>query len=121
MSVRVLYVDDDPDLREIAVMSLELDPRLEVRTVESGAAALDALRNWDAHLVLLDVMMPGMDGPATLASMRDGGNRTPVVFITAKADSQDRDRLLALGATGVIAKPFDPMDLARQVLGFHGG
>ncbi|KRA82690.1 response regulator [Altererythrobacter sp. Root672] len=116
MSWRILYVDDEPDLREVAQISLELDPELEVRCSPSGADAIAALPEWQPHLVLLDVMMPEMDGPATLEKIRESpGGGPPVVFITARADDNDAVRLMALGAAGVIAKPFDPLQLATLV------
>jgi CheY-like chemotaxis protein len=116
MTWRILYVDDEPDLREVAQISLEIDPQFEVRCSASGADAITALPEWQPDLVLLDVMMPEMDGPATLERIRqlpEGG--PPVVFITARAGDNDAVRLMALGAAGVIAKPFDPLKLAAQV------
>lgn len=117
MSVRVLYVDDEDDIREIAAMSLELDPGLAVRDCASGAEAVEIAAAWKPRLILLDVMMPGMDGPATLAALRERPETadTPVAFITARTQRDDLDRLMALGACGVIAKPFDPMTLAERV------
>lgn len=119
-SVRILYIDDEPDIREIAVMSLELDSRLEVRSCEDGQSALALIPLWRPDVVLLDVMMPNMDGPTTLGHIRalPNGADVPVVFITARAQQEDVDNLLALGAAGVIPKPFDPMELAAQALSF---
>ncbi len=113
-SYRILYVDDDADIREIALMSLQIDPELDARSCASGRQALVEAQAWRPDLVLLDVMMPDMDGPATLEAMRKlpGLEQTPVVFITARTHSNDIQRFLALGATGVIAKPFDPLGLA---------
>ncbi|MFN4089271.1 MAG: response regulator [Alphaproteobacteria bacterium] len=117
MPLKILYVDDEPDIREIAIFALELDGTIEASGCASGAEALDRVRAARPDLVLLDVMMPGLDGPATLARLRGmrEGRDLPVVFITAKAGARDTDRFLALGALGVIAKPFDPMALAGQV------
>jgi CheY-like chemotaxis protein len=113
--IQILYVDDEPDLREVASMALELDGEIEVRDCGSGGEALDILDSWTPDLVLLDVMMPEMDGPATYAAIRDRKMDLPIVFITARAQDADLQRLLALGAAGVISKPFDPMTLADQV------
>lgn len=114
--LRVLYVDDEADIREIAAMSLELDDSFEVRTCASGSEALQAAPDWKPDLILLDVMMPGIDGPETLAGLKADPRTAdvPVVFITARTQSYEIERFLSLGAIGVIAKPFDPMTLAEQ-------
>lgn len=120
---RVLYVDDEPDIREVAALSLGIDPALEIRTCASGQEALFQSAAWQPHLILLDVMMPGMDGPATLAQLK-AADRTatiPVVFITARTQSYEVERFLSLGALGVIAKPFDPMELAGQARRYLDG
>ena len=117
MSIRVLYVDDEPDIREVAAMSLELDPEFEVRTADGGKEALQLTEQWAPNVILLDVMMPGMDGPQTFAELqaRPGSSAIPVIFITARTQAADVRRLVALGAKGVIAKPFDPLQLADEV------
>jgi two-component system OmpR family response regulator len=115
---RLLLVDDAEDIRAIARLSLEQVGGWNVVSVASGSDALRVLReDGPFDVVLLDVMMPGMDGPATLARMRADGLQadTRVVFLTAKAQGADRRRLEALGAAGVIAKPFDPMILPREL------
>lgn len=122
--MKVLYVDDEPFIREVAVMALELDPEFEIHQAESGMAALEIIRAGEVRpdLFLLDVMMPVLDGPATLAELRatPGFADTPVIFMTAKAQATDLQALCALGALGVITKPFNPTTLAaeiRQVMG----
>jgi CheY-like chemotaxis protein len=115
--LQVLYVDDEPDIREIAALALQLDPGIQVRLAESGAVALRTLQDWRPDAVLLDVMMPAMDGPAVLKALQ-GDPRwaaIPVVFITARTQAQDRQRLLELGAVALISKPFDPMTLAGEL------
>jgi CheY-like chemotaxis protein len=114
---RVLYVDDDADIREIVQMSLSLDGELSVNVCDGGECALDAMRAECPDLVLLDVMMPVMDGPAILARMRADRDleRIPVIFMTAKASPSEVARFRGLTAIGVIAKPFDPMALGNQV------
>jgi CheY-like chemotaxis protein len=116
-SWRVIYVDDESDIREVASMALELDPAFVVKTCSGGQEALDMARSWNPDLILLDVMMPGMDGPMTLAALRAETitKDIPVVFITARTQARDVERFLELGAAGVIAKPFDPMALAEDV------
>ncbi len=118
MSRRLLLVDDDEAIRTIASISLERVGGWTVIAAESGRAALEAAQDdgpFDA--VLMDVMMPGLDGPATLERMRAGAlpPRVPVVFLTAKVGEAERERLVSLGATGVIAKPFDPMALPEEL------
>lgn len=114
---RVLYVDDEPDIREVVELSLGLTANLDVRTCDSGEKALELLAEAPADIVLLDVMMPGLDGPATLARLQADPKLAtiPVIFMTAKALPQEIERFLSLGAVAVIPKPFDPMKLAEQV------
>jgi diguanylate cyclase (GGDEF)-like protein len=113
----LLYVDDDADIREIVQLSLSLDGDLKVHTSDGGERALLKMRVEQPDLVVLDVMMPGMDGPSLLKRMRSDPElaRIPVIFMTAKASSNETGRLRELSAIGVIAKPFDPMTLGKQV------
>jgi CheY-like chemotaxis protein len=118
MSRRLLLVDDEDAIRTIAQISLERIAGWTVIPAASGEAALEAADNdgpFDA--VLLDVMMPGLDGPTTYQHLRNGPlpPGTPVIFLTAKVSNADREHLHSLGATGVIAKPFDPMTLPEQI------
>lgn len=117
-ALAILHVDDEPDIREVAAFSLELDPEIDLTTAESGELALELLEGGlRPDVILLDVMMPRLDGPGTLARLRvlPGLEQTPVIFMTARVQSSERDRYLELGAIGVITKPFDPMTLAGQV------
>ena len=115
--MRVLYVDDEPDIREIAEIALGLDEDFTVTTAGSGAEALAQLANDVPDVALLDVMMPGMDGPTLLARMREDDRLkdVPVIFVTARAQRAEMQNFATLDACGVIAKPFDPMALASQV------
>jgi CheY-like chemotaxis protein len=110
-------VDDEPDIREIVELALGLDPRFLVRSCASGADALALAAAWLPEMILCDVMMPVMDGPATLAALRKGPQtrNIPVVFMTARAQTRDLAYLHAIGANGVITKPFDPAVLASSV------
>ncbi len=119
----VLYVDDEPDIREVVQMSLSLVETLDVHTCESGERALVVLPELRPDLLLLDVMMPGMDGPSTLRKIRtmDGFETMPVIFMTAKAMPQEVERFHELGAAAVIAKPFDPLKLGSQVVAVWEG
>jgi two-component system, OmpR family, response regulator len=114
---RVLYVDDEPDIREIAEMALGLDPEFEIRTAPSGEEALALLADWPADVALLDVMMPEMDGPTLLGHIRQmpAFAALPVIFITARAQQSELQNFATLDAVGVIAKPFDPVTLAARV------
>jgi two-component system OmpR family response regulator len=118
----VLYVDDEPDIREVVEMALSLVEGLSVHVCESGERALELLPQLEPDLVLLDVMMPGTDGPTTLQQMRANPAvaHVPVIFVTAKAMPQEVARFRELGAAAVIAKPFDPMQLGTQVTRIWG-
>ena len=115
--IRILHVDDEPDIREVVEMSLGLDPAFTTRNCGSGKEALVVAAEWMPDFILLDVMMPVMDGPATLAQLRsnDRTANIPVIFMTARAQACEVDHFRALGAVGVIAKPFDPMTLSASV------
>jgi len=118
--LRLLYVDDEDDIRDLVEIALEDEPDFELRLCASGATALELTLKYQPDLLLLDVMMPGLDGPATLKQLRElpGGENTPAVFVTAKVQPREIERFKALGALGVIVKPFDPMTLAHQVRAF---
>jgi two-component system, OmpR family, response regulator len=114
----ILYVDDESDIREIVEISLERIGPVIVRTCESGEAALKLLSQFKPELILLDVMMPGMDGPTTLKNIRARRELAliPIIFMTAKAMPQEVARFKQLGAIEVIAKPFDAMRLATRIM-----
>jgi two-component system, OmpR family, response regulator len=115
---RILFVEDDPDIRMVGKMALEAIGGFSVLACGSGAEALSRLSDFAPDLILLDVMMPGMDGPATLAAVRETptGRGLPVVFMTARVQAQEVAAYREMGAEDVIAKPFDPMVLSEQVL-----
>ncbi len=121
MPIDLIYVDDEPDIRTIVAFALEDEPDLVVRLAASGAEALRMVGERRPDLVLLDVMMPQMDGPATLAALRRvAGDGLPVAFVTAKAQPREVAALAALGARAVLTKPFDPLALADQVRALVG-
>jgi len=116
--LRVLYVDDEPDIREVGAMALEIDGSIEVTPASSGPEALELLQSGlRPDVILLDVMMPGMDGPAVLAELQKRPElaKIPVIFITARAQAHELARFVSLGAIGVITKPFDPMTLSIEL------
>jgi two-component system, OmpR family, response regulator len=114
---RILYVEDDPDIQAIARLSLENVAGFKVHVCSSGETAVREAAAFAPDLVLLDVMMPGMDGPSTLAALRAQPPLvgTPVVFMTAKVQPSEVAHFRSLGALDVIAKPFDPMNLGTQL------
>jgi two-component system OmpR family response regulator len=115
--LRVLYVDDEPDIREVVELSLGLDPSIWVRSCVSGKEAIAIAAEWPPDIILCDVVMPVMDGPATLARLRQCPQTadTPFVFMTSRAQARELECFKSLGAAGVIVKPFDPMTLADTV------
>jgi CheY-like chemotaxis protein len=114
---RVCYVEDDEDIQRIVRMSLERVGKMTVEIVGDPLVAIERIRAFRPELVMLDWMMPGMDGPALFRKMRETEDlgRLPVVFITAKASQRDLDDLRAMGAAGTISKPFSPKDLPDQL------
>ena len=114
--MKLLYVEDEADIREIAEFALE-DEGFEMEFCESGEIALQKAVDFQPDVILLDVMMPGMDGPTTLTNLRKipGLENTPVIFLTAKVQSNEIESFIQLGAIDVIPKPFDPMALADQI------
>jgi two-component system OmpR family response regulator len=114
---RILYVEDEPDIRVVAQMALEAVGGFTVIACASGQEALNAAPGAGADLLLLDVMMPGMDGPSTLKGLRElpATANTPVIFMTAKVQAAEVAVYKGLGALEVIPKPFDPMELSAQI------
>lgn len=115
-ALRILHVDDDESIRELTALAFDLSGDADVRSAASGSDALRMLaEGLSPDLLLLDVMMPDMDGPTLLGLIRKGGLSAPAVFMTAQTQDQELARLRALGAIGVVIKPFDPMLLNAQV------
>jgi CheY-like chemotaxis protein len=114
---KIMYVEDEPDIQAVAKLALEALGGFQVKICSSGQEALDSVLAFAPDLILLDVMMPGMDGPSTLKALRDLSelSKTPVIFMTAKVQPQELLQYKSLGAVDVIPKPFDPMTLADTV------
>ncbi|MEZ4382071.1 MAG: response regulator [Nannocystaceae bacterium] len=110
---KVLLVDDDDDVRALGLLSLRRIGGWEALAAADGATALELAAREGPDVILLDVQMPGLDGPATLAALqRDAATAAiPVVFLTAQAEAADVQRYRRLGARGVIRKPFAPLEL----------
>lgn len=113
----ILYVEDEIDIQKIVRLALQDVAHLEVEISGSGREALEAIKARVPDLILLDAMMPGMDGPTTLRALREIPRlvTVPIVFMTAKAQAADITRFRNLGATDVLTKPFDPMTLGQRL------
>lgn len=119
---RILYVEDEPDIQTVAQLALEMVGGFTLEVCSSGREALEKITAFNPQLILLDVMMPGMDGPTTLGKLRELQQfaATPVVFMTAKVQPSEVAGYKQIGAVDVIPKPFDPMTLASQVQDIWG-
>ncbi len=117
---QILLIDDQPDIQTVARLSLKVVGGWQVFTASSGKEGIQQAKVHQPDAILLDVMMPEMDGLATLAVLRADPvtQSIPVIFLTAKARAIDRKKLYELGAQGVINKPFNPTTLASQIAGF---
>jgi len=115
---KILYVEDDLDIQVVAQMALETVGGYTLAVCSSGQEAIEKAPDFEPDMILLDVMMPQMDGPETFSRLRaiEQLQATPVVFMTAKVMPSDVERYKKLGALDVIAKPFDPMTLATRIL-----
>jgi CheY-like chemotaxis protein len=115
--IKICYVEDDEDIQRIVRMSLERVGKMTVEIVTDPLQAIGVINTFKPDLVMLDWMMPGMDGPTLFKKMKEDPQTAglPVVFITAKAQSRDMAELMALGAAGTISKPFSPKDLPEQL------
>ena len=114
---RILHVDDEDDIRQITKLVLESIGGFDVESCTSGRDALAKVQGFPPDLIILDVMMPEMDGPSTLEALRKLPvcAAIPVIFMTAKAQPRDLDRFIGLGAIGIITKPYDPQALPEQL------
>lgn len=117
MSHRILIIDDEDDIREVAALSLESIGGWKVDTASSGSQGLARAAAYKPDAILLDVMMPGMDGPSTFRELRKNPHtaKIPVLLLTAKVQSSDQERFAQLGAEAVLSKPFDPLTLSSQI------
>jgi CheY-like chemotaxis protein len=117
MPHRILIIDDEDDIREIAAMSLETVAGWEVMVANSGAQGLVRASSYKPDAILLDVMMPGMDGPTTFRELRKNPatEKIPVLLLTAKVQASDQRRFADLDVAAVLVKPFDPLTLSRQI------
>jgi CheY-like chemotaxis protein len=114
---KILHVEDEGDIREIANMALELIGGFQVAQAELGSVALEIIEDFAPDMILIDVQMPGMTGPETLEAIRKlpGYETIPAIFMTAKVGESDKGSLLGPHELGLITKPFDPTTLATQI------
>jgi two-component system, OmpR family, response regulator len=120
---RICYVEDDEDIQRIVRMSLERVGKMTVALVTDPMRAFETITEFRPDLVMLDWMMPGIDGPTLFRQMKERPETAdlPVVFITARASQRDLDELRSLGAAGTISKPFSPKDLPDQLRAIWAG
>jgi CheY-like chemotaxis protein len=117
LSRRILIIDDEDDIRQVAALSLETIAGWDVIVANSGAQGLQRAAEHLPDAILLDVMMPGMDGPTTFRELRKNPStaRIPVLLLTAKVQGPDQRRFADLGVEAVLLKPFDPLTLSTQM------
>lgn len=117
MPRRILIIDDDDDIRQVTALSLETVAGWDVVTANSGANGIRRAQEEKPDAILLDVMMPGMDGPTTFQELQKSSETAniPVMLLTAKVQGADQKRFAGLGVAAVLFKPFDPLTLAQQV------
>ena len=114
---RLLIIDDEDDIREVAALSLEATANWEILTASSGKEGMAIAAKEKPEAILMDVMMPEMDGPTTFKQMQQNPEIAgiPVVLLTAKVQGVDQRRFAGIGVAGVLFKPFDPLTLASQI------
>ena len=114
---RVLIIDDEDDIREVAALSLEATAGWDILTASSGAEGISIAAAKQPDAILMDVMMPGVDGPTTFKAMQENPAlaNIPVLLLTAKVQGVDQRRFAGLGLAGILFKPFDPLTLAEQI------
>jgi CheY-like chemotaxis protein len=117
MQKRILIIDDDDDIREVAALTLEMVAGWQVVTANSGTNGIETAQTENPDAILLDVMMPGMDGPTTFQELQKIPTtaKIPVILLTAKVQGADQKRFAALGVAAILFKPFDPLTLAQQM------
>ena len=123
---RILYAEDEPDIQEVASLAIETVGGFTIKICNDGKEAVEQVSGFQPDLLLLDVMMPNMDGPTALREIRKlpGMETIPAIFMTAKVQPTEVAQYKEMGALDVIPKPFDPMTLAdtiRQIWGNHQG
>ncbi len=116
--MKILIVDDEPDLRQIAALTLQTVGQMEVIEAENGRIGFEYAKEQKPDAIILDVMMPEMDGPTTIQKLKQDPETAsiPVIFLTAKAQKDELEHLARLGAKAIMTKPFEPMSFPQEVL-----
>lgn len=114
---KILYAEDEPDVQTIVELTVQTMSDYEIKVCNNGKKLLECVEEYSPDLILLDVMMPEMDGPTTFKNLQANENtkKIPVIFMTAKAQVHEIEIFKELGALGIITKPFDPMDLCNEI------
>lgn len=119
---KIVMIDDEKSIQVLAKMALEKIGGFEVIAYDSGPEAIDNILNDKPDLILLDVIMPTMDGPEVFKKLKeiDGVKDIPLFFMTGKSLDSEKDELMNLGADGIVPKPFDPMNLSKTIEAMYG-
>jgi CheY-like chemotaxis protein len=114
---KIMYAEDEPDVQMVVELTVQTMSDYEIKICENGRVLLENIQEYEPDLVLLDVMMPEMDGPTTLKNLKqsDATKNLPVIFMTAKAQVHEIEALKSSGVVGVITKPFDPVTLCDEI------
>jgi len=114
---KILYAEDEPDVQTVVELTVETMSDYEIKVCNNGKRLLECVEEYSPDLILLDVMMPEMDGPTTFKNLQlnENTNKIPVIFMTAKAQVHEIETFKEIGALGIITKPFDPMNLCNEI------
>jgi len=114
---KILYAEDEPDVQTIVELTMQTMSAYEIKVCDNGKKLLECVEEYNPDLILLDVMMPKMDGPTTFRNLQLNENtkKIPVIFMTAKAQVHELEIFKEIGALGIITKPFDPMNLCTEI------
>lgn len=120
---RILYAEDEPDVQTVVELTVQTMSNYEIKICDNGKRLLECVEEYNPDLILLDVMMPEMDGPTTYKNLQENPNtkNIPVVFMTAKAQVHEIETFKETGILGVITKPFDPINLCSEIEGVWNG
>jgi len=114
---KILYAEDEPDVQTVVELTIQTMSDYDIKVCDNGKILLDCVEEYNPDLILLDVMMPEMDGPTTFKNLQENEKtkNIPIIFMTAKAQSHEVENLKNSGAIGIITKPFDPLQLCSDL------